>query len=146
MMLVLLLHSNAKLKKRLMKIPFTFFLVIICSAAQCEPLILYKTDDGQKKYLLCRNYQDPDKNSVSQLIAADTFAIKLDGAFCEIIMSNVVTYQTTIYNPQRSNEHIKQNKISTTELKMDFPRSTKLIFNNSIVELSQVNLNSTRQP
>jgi hypothetical protein len=74
----------------------------------------------------------------SHLVIGDTFSVQSDGTACFLVMSNAYILQTT-FGHSPSNE-VVQTKIRVDVYKMPFPKHTKLVFNNSVDELSQAKI------
>ncbi len=84
------------------------------------------------------NFESPEKAKTSLVVIGDTFSVQTRGEVCSVIMSNAYILQTTFGN-------LASNQVVQTKLRIDawrrpFPKQTKLIFNNSIVELSKAKI------
>jgi hypothetical protein len=103
-----------------------------------DRLILYHLDRMPEGYVLCMSFESPENAKTSHLVIGDTFSVQPDGAVCFLVMSNAYILQTTFgHSPSNG---VAQTKIWVDVYKMPFPKHTKLVFNNSVVELPQMKI------
>jgi hypothetical protein len=121
---------------------------VAAGVAKSQPLLLYKAVGTHGKYVISRCYQEGDKSNVSEVIMAETFVIEPSGMVCLVTMSNALVYRTKINGEvsSQSTNRIAQNKMLCEELKIVFPKETKLIYNSSEMELSQAKLGAENKP
>jgi len=101
-------------------------------------LVLYRLDGIQGRYLLSMSFDYSEKVKTSVLMIGDTFSVQSNGPVCNVLMSNVCVLQTT-YGQGPSNE-VVQIKFRTDAYSWSFPKSTKLVVDSSIVDLSNVKI------
>jgi len=86
------------------------------------------------------NSESPEKRKFSLVVIGDTFSVQPRGAVCDLVMSNAYILRTTF---ARS----KSNEVVQTQFRLDpyrwvFPIKTKLVFNDSVVELPKVKIDA----
>jgi hypothetical protein len=96
-------------------------------------LMLYRLEGAQGRYVLCMSFESPEKGKTSVVVVGDTFSVQPRGSVCGVIMSNAYVLQSTFGRAQ-SNQ-VVQTKFRTDPWIWAFPQQTKLIFNDSVVEL-----------
>ena len=126
-----------------MRTIFAFLILTAPHIVTAQPLFLYKTAGNPAGYLL--NWYTNDRNGFfSHVIIAEGFSVQCKNAFCEVTLSNAYTYQTKLSGgpfSAKTNE-IDQIRIRSETIKMDFPASTDIVFNNARTHLSQVRVDS----
>ena len=131
------------------KIVLCFFVLLTISVVrgQINPsdgrLILYKLDSNgmhgiQEKYVFCISSESPEKGKTSLVVIGDTFSVESHGAMCWVTMTNADILQTHFDRSQTNG--VVQIKMWTDVYGLPFPEHTKLVFNNSVVELSKVKI------
>jgi hypothetical protein len=73
------------------------------------------------------------------VVVGDTFSVQPRGAVCGVVMSNAYILQTTF--GRSPGNQVVQTKYSTDFWKWPFPKQTKLVFNDSVVELPKAKSN-----
>ncbi|MDB6017558.1 MAG: hypothetical protein JWR19_2047 [Pedosphaera sp.] len=130
-----------------MKICLIIVLFIVGNTANSQQLFLYRSNVECGKYVLSRSYQERDKSTISEVIIAETFSVTNKDPICQVTMSNAYIFRTRmngISSPPSTND-IVQGKWFTKMLKMDLQRGTKLIFDNAVMDLSQVRMEKASQ-
>jgi len=133
---------NIMKKIEAIRILFCYLTLISVSVArgQVGPIgpsdghvILYRLDGIQGRYVLCMSFESREKDKTSFVVIGDTFSVQPRGAMCGVVMSNVYVLETR-FGRAPSNE-VVQIKFRTDAYEWFFPKNTKLVFNNSVVEL-----------
>ena len=101
-------------------------------------VILYRLDRIQGSYLFCMSFELPEKDKVSLIVIGDTFSVQPHGEVCGVTMSNAYILQTS--SSRSPSNEVVQIKFRTDVYKFVFPKYTKIVFNNSIVELPNVKI------
>ena len=101
-------------------------------------LMLYQLNKTQAKYVLCVPFESSKKSKISLVVVGDTFSVETRGALCCTVMSNAYILQTSIR--QFPSNDVVQMKFATDAYTLPFSKETKIVFNNSVVELSKLKL------
>lgn len=130
--------------KTIIKCILFCFILCTINTTRCQeissedPLILYKLNQTPGNYVLCSSFQTSKKETVSQIVIADTFAVRFGGATCDIVMSNAYFLNTKYsYTPTNS---LNQYRIRIGVYVRSYPKDIKLIFNNSVAELQNAKI------
>jgi hypothetical protein len=104
-----------------------------------DSITLYELDQTRGKYVLSVNFELPEKGKSSFVVIGDTFEVQPRtsprGGVCSVLMSNVYVLQTK-FEPSATNELV-QSTVRFDKYLIPFPEHTKLVFKNSVVELSK---------
>ena len=122
-----------------MKLFLISLLFAVCSAAYCQPVILYKLGGPYKGYLLSRNYVDSNKKNVSEEFISDSLKIQVTGPLCVVTMSNVLMLRVKPDEVQATpiTNTMVQEKAFYPELRIHFKSDQQLIYNGLKVPLSK---------
>lgn len=101
-------------------------------------LMLYKLDSMPEKYVLCISATSPEKRQTSLIVMADTFSVQSRRGMCSVVMTNAYILQTS-FGGTLSNK-VTQTKMRMGVYEIQFPEHTKLVFNDSVVELPKVKI------
>jgi hypothetical protein len=102
-------------------------------------LVLYRLDGIQGRYLLNMSFEYPEKVKTSFVVIGDSFSVQpKGGGVCDVVMSNAYILQTT-YRPGPSN-NVVQIKFRTDAYSWSFPKTTKLVLDNSVIDLPNVKI------
>ena len=96
-------------------------------------IFLYKLDRDNGKYLFTTSVEMPESGKVTLTVIGDTFAIQPSQTVCYVVMSNAYVLQTDV-GPSPSNK-VAQIKMLLDVYRVPFPKQTKLVFNDSIIDL-----------
>jgi hypothetical protein len=97
-------------------------------------LILYRLDRSPGRYVLSMSRDTPEKGKFSTtVVVGDTFSVQPSGEVCFVIMSNAYVLQTTFGHS--SSNQVAQTTFRAVAWKWNFPKHTKLVFNDSVAEL-----------
>lgn len=138
---------NVMKRMRITKIVLCCFMLLTISAVQAQVhpsddrLILYKLDGTHGvhgKYVLCMSSESPEKGKTSLMVIGDTFSVQPRGAMYWVVMTNADILQTQ-FNHSPSNEVVQFN-MWTDVYKLPFAAHTKLVYHDSVVELSKVKI------
>jgi hypothetical protein len=99
-------------------------------------LVLQDVNRSPGRYVLCANFQDPDKDTIAHVVIADTFNVKSNGGIFFVVMSNACVLNTR-YGQSLTND-LNQSIMRFPVYLKTFPADTKLIVHNSVYELSKV--------
>ena len=130
-----------------MRILFLFFVLGWALSGTAQPLMLYSTSETPGRgYLLSRITND-QQGFVSEVITAETFRVRSTGdGFCTVTMSNAFVYRTMLGNElsfSKTNQ-VKQFRVRSGVVALDFLATTQIIFNERTTYLSQVDLGQTK--
>lgn len=121
-----------------MKIIILYCLLVTGGITQAESLLLYDTGNAKGRYLLSRTYEESDNYTVSEIIVCDSFAVKLNGTVCQATISNAFVYLAKFKDDSslQSTNTLRQYKMFNPTLTVGFLPDTKLIFNNTLMNLA----------
>ena len=105
-------------------------------------LILYHFENGPAKYILCANFQTPEKGKISHIVMGDSFDVKYTGYDAFVVMTNAWMLNTR-YGQSLTN-NLDQSAAHFEVYRNFFSGDAKLIFNGSVYKLSKVNRNDLR--
>ena len=107
------------------------------------PLIIYVNSNAKgdpEGYLFTRSYSEKNQ-TVSEIIRADSFSVKSKGVSCEVTMTNAFVYRTTFsVSPSKHASDVTQLRFLAGTYSTEFFVGTDLIFNDSVMPLSEANL------
>jgi hypothetical protein len=109
---------------------------------KAQPLTVYHSDGVRGNYVVSRTYLYAGGGSVSEVIVADSFSTRVDGAVCQIVMSNAYVFTTKIsVNPNgRGQDNIVQDKMHVEVLKVGIPKDSSVILDSQEVKASATGL------
>jgi hypothetical protein len=99
-------------------------------------LVLDELNQPQGKYVLCANFQTPEKDTISHVVIGDTFNVESNGEVFFVVISNACVLNTR-YGQSLTND-LNQWTMHFPVYSQIFPADTKLIVHNSVYELSKV--------
>lgn len=125
-----------------MKTIFACSMFFLGVTASSQPWLLYDTGNPRGRYLLSGGYEEPPDCRVFEIIICDSIAVETIQPLCRITMSNASVYVTKVRQGCSLQEPgaVAQRKMFAERVTRDFLGATKVVFNNTVVNLSDLKL------